>query len=189
MAIVQCPQGHYYDDQRDMQCPYCGKDLRRSWQNAESFNEQITQYAVLPPQEYDEQQTEAYGEYVGDADLTLGRYSVANGNRLTAGWLVCTQGFARGKSYVLYSGRNFAGRSHEMDLVVSDEFKIARQKHFSVVYDPKSVSFFLIPEGGAIMLNGNIVTKAEELHEGDRIVAGDAEFLFVPFCKEGCTWE
>lgn len=189
MAIIQCPHGHYYDDQRDAKCPYCQKGSVRPWQNAGSFNEQITQYAALPPQDYDEQQTEAYGECVGDADLTLGIFSVANGNRLTAGWLVCTQGFVRGKSFDLYSGRNFAGRSYEMDLVVSDDFKIARQKHFSVVYDPKSVSFFLIPESGAILLNGTIVTKAEKLHDGDCIVAGDAEFMFVPFCKEGRTWE
>ena len=188
MAIIQCPLGHYYDDQRDAQCPYCRRQGTEEWSSQDDFNERATIYAP-PPEAYEEQLTQGYGEDVGDADLTIGQYSIANGNRQTVGWLVCTVGPAFGKSYSLYAGRNFAGRSFDMDLVVSDDYKIARQKHFSVVYDPKTVGFFLVPESGAVLRNGVLIKAAEKLNEGDDITAGDAVFTFIPFCKEGRTWE
>ena len=27
MAVIRCPQGHYYDDEKFSHCPHCGKKL------------------------------------------------------------------------------------------------------------------------------------------------------------------
>jgi hypothetical protein len=65
---------------------------------------------------------------------------------------------------------------------------LSREKHFSIVYDPKGSGFYIIAETGRTYLNGNHLTGGHELVEGDHITAGESEYIFVPFCKEGRTW-
>lgn len=190
MAIIQCPRQHYYDDRREAQCPYCRQEDAGIGQDEYDFNEQQTIYADFPPDYDDEAQlTQGYGEDIQEEDRTIGMYSIAAGNLLTVGWLVCTEGLARGKSYPLYSGRNFGGRSPDSDMAIYDDLQLSRLKHFSVVYDPRSVQFFVVAESGTVHLNGVLIQQAEKLQEGDRIEVAQDEFVFIPYCREGRTWE
>ncbi|MGN1202164.1 MAG: FHA domain-containing protein, partial [Eubacterium sp.] len=152
MAIVQCKNHHYYDDSRDDTCPYCEK-LKSDFPNSDCYNgleEQLTVFKADSAfsDEEDYKLTEAYGEATDAEEKTIGVYSVREGNLLTAGWLVCTDGAVRGQSFVFYSGRNFAGRSDDMHIVISDDPEIAREKHFSIVYAPKSIRYFIIEGNG-----------------------------------------
>ncbi len=186
MAIVQCENHHYYDDNKNRECPYCKK--MEILEDENELSEQLTSYKedILDIQE--EQLTEGYGEFVEEYEKTIGIFTDETKNTLTAGWLVCRQGLEKGKSYIIHSGRNFAGRSIDMDIVLSEDFKISEQKHFSIVYDPKSVSFYFVAGNGQVYINGHAENEEYLLQEGDLISVGDSEYMFVPFCKKGRVW-
>ena len=188
MAIVQCRNHHYYDDKRDAVCPYCVRLQTPSF-DAGGINEQVTAYADLSPFDLEEKLTEAYGDNVADYERTISVYLEENSNRLTVGWLVCVAGVDRGRSQVIYAGRNLAGRDQMMDIVLPDEASLAEDTHFSVVYDPKSITFYLVPGMGAAYVNGKEAHTETVLIEGDEIEVGQTRYLFVPFCKEGRDWK
>ncbi len=187
MAIVQCSKNHYYDNERNSSCPYCEK-INNSIAATGGINEQLTSY--VDPSEYDDnaQLTEGYGESVCEYEKTIGIFWDESQNLLTTGWLVCIEGMQKGKSYTIHAGRNFAGRSQDMDIVLSDDNSISREKHFSVVYEPKSTTFYLVSGEGATYLNGEAVVSQKEIYDGDIIQVGSSKYMFVPFCKEGRDW-
>lgn len=189
MAIVQCENHHYYDDKRDASCPYCAK-MADSSTETDDIREQLTSYADFATMEDDAQLTEAYGENVGEYDKTIGLFTDGDTqNVCTVGWLVCVNGPARGKSYPLHAGRNFAGRSPDMDMVLSDDKAISRDKHFSIVYDPRGVRFYVVAGCGQTYWNQQAVLEEQEIRDGDEIVAGESHYIFVPFCREGRVWD
>lgn len=187
MAIVQCSRNHYYDDERNTSCPYCEK-FNNAIAPESGINEQLTSY--VDPSEYDDnaQLTEGYGDSVYEYEKTIGVFWDETQNLLTTGWLVCVEGSQKGKNYTIHAGRNFAGRSLDMDIVLSDDNSIAREKHFSVVYEPKSIAFYLVCGEGNTYLNNEAVVSQKEMFDGDIIQAGNSKYLFVPFCKEGRDW-
>lgn len=187
MAIVQCKNLHYYDDSKNSECPYCLK--MESAGNMDGINEQMTSYMDVDMDDSNEVMTEGYGESVNEYDKTISIFTDETHNELTVGWLVCRKGSEKGKSYVIHSGRNFAGRSADMDIFLSGDQKIEREKHFSIVYDPKSVSFYLVSGNGQAFINGEALVDEILLNEGDIITAGDNDYMFIPFCRKGCVWE
>lgn len=187
MAIVQCLNNHYYDDKKNSSCPYCEK-LNLSNSPLNDFNEQLTSYYSYSESEDDAQMTEAYGEEVSEYEKTIGIFWDESQNRLTVGWLVCLSGAVKGNSYTIFSGRNFAGRSDDMDIVLTDDIQISREKHFSIVYDPKSVKFYLVAGTGHTYVNDEVVISQIEIKDGDKILVGQTTFIFVPYCKEGREW-
>lgn len=188
MAIVQCPNHHYYDDRRDAECPYC-VHIQTEEYELEGINEQVTVYAEPPAIDLEEKLTEAYGDYVGDYERTISVYLEENANRLTVGWLVCMAGSDRGRSQVIFSGRNLAGRDPMMDIVLPCENGLTEENHFSVVYEPKSMTFYLVAGTGETRLNGRPIIAEAVMVEGDEIEVGQTKYVFVPFCKEGRDWK
>lgn len=186
MAIVKCFSGHYYDDQKNEECPYCNKDTTFPDERG-GIGEQATSYYGAFDDD-DGQLTEAYCDNVDEEQRTIGVFLEENLSAPTAGWLVCINGPVKGMSYTLRSGRNFAGRSADMDIILYDDPKLSRRCHFSVVYDPKSVEFYLVAGEGCTYHNGVAVTSQVKLIEGDEIAAGDSNYVFVPYCKEGRVW-
>ncbi|MCL1792350.1 MAG: FHA domain-containing protein [Oscillospiraceae bacterium] len=189
MAIVQCNRQHYYDDAKDGVCPFCAKEnnLPDLYENG-NLREQQTVFMGTSSSNDENQLTEYYGELVDEGDKTVYFPSNEMENLFTAGWLVCVKGFAKGKSYTLHRGRNYAGRSMDMDVVLSDDLSISREKHFSVIYDPKSNLFYIVAGSGRTYINGNHLGNDQELFEGDLISAGESEYIFIPFCKVGRIW-
>ena len=184
MAIVMCERNHYYDDSRNETFPYCEKEAAT---NDNSINEQETSF-FLQEEIDDCQLTEAYGENVMEYEKTIGIFSECNTTRLTAGWIVALDGEYRGKSYPVFLGRNFAGAADDMDIVLYGDRRISRQKHFSIVFDPKHTEFYILSGEGQVYLNSQPLKSQSTLSEGDIIGVGDTTFIFIPFCKEGRDW-
>lgn len=189
MAIVQCENHHYYDDERDEICPYCTKLEKESVfeDTTNSLEEQPTVFKLDNDFE-NEVMTETYGECPDSDDLTIGIFSIKESNLLVVGWLVCIEGLQKGMSYPIYSGRNFVGRNFNMDIVLSDDEEISREKHFSIIYDPKSVKFYVVEGAGITYINKNSVIGTVQMFENDVITVGTAKYCFVPFCKGERTW-
>ena len=82
------------------------------------------------------------------------------------------------------------GRSTSMDVVLIDDKSISRDRHCSIVYDPKGNIFFVSAESGNLVyLNGELVSYPKELKDGNMITIGETKLMFIPFCREGRTWE
>ena len=186
MSIIQCERGHYYDDSRGTECPYC-KKITSAEISREDFGEKLTQYKVRTDD--NAVLTEAYGENVNENERTIGIFDREERNRLTAGWLICTEGIERGASYPIYSGRNFVGRDEGMDVVLRGDKGISRKSHFSLIYDPKSRKYFAVEGEGIIYINNKPLSGNREIFENDVFQAGGSTYLFIPFCKGERIWK
>ena len=106
------------------------------------------------------------------------------------GWLVCVEGNERGRDYRLLAGRNFIGRSVDMDVSIPDDPQLSRERHCSIIYDPRSFRFVLLPGDSTLtMVNGNAQNAPCDLTDGDVISCGSTKLCLIRFCKEGRNWE
>ncbi len=106
------------------------------------------------------------------------------------GWLVCVEGVERGRDYRLLAGRNYIGRSVDMDVSIPDDKQLSREKHCSIVYDPRSFRFVLLPGDSTLtMVNGAAQNVPCDVSDGDVISCGSTKLCLIRFCKEGRNWE
>lgn len=107
------------------------------------------------------------------------------------GWLICVKGPNRGKDYRLHSGRNFIGRSREMDVYIEHDQTISRRNAASITYEDRSKTFF-IANGevrNIIYLNGKPVRSDADIVAYDRLEIGATELVFLPLCGDAFTWQ
>lgn len=173
MAIVKCNQGHHYDNSKYQSCPICSGEKKCS---GSFWNDDNPTSQPLPV----------------DKDKTIGVYKEQRQDNPITGWLVCVQGPERGRDYRLYAGFNRMGRGSDLDIYIGTDEKISRECHCSVVYDYKKNRFLLVPGKGSMTFfpdRETLLEEPKELHLGDRFYIGGSAFEFVPFCREGVSWE
>ncbi|MBQ8502747.1 MAG: FHA domain-containing protein [Clostridia bacterium] len=189
MAIISCANNHYFDDEKYNQCPFCNieNDIFEEDKTVAKFEDSDwSQFFDNIP---DESLTKAFFEDVSDDDdRTIGLLQVETKSNPVAGWLVCTSGSVKGKSYELHLGRNYIGRKKDMDVVLTDDDTICRQRHFSIIYDPKSNEFYAVPDDGFIYINNVSITQAAKLIDGDEIHVGNTFYTFIAYCNENRRW-
>ena len=199
--ITRCKKGHWYDTSVNKECPHCkqaGERLGIQLNDVEEDDKTIslaevdsslgTELGTLMNASAIQEEGRLSGED-DDKTIAFGFVGVTKTSPV-AGWLICMTGTERGKDYRLHAGKNFIGRSNSMDVWMVDDKTIARDKHCSVIYDPKGNVFYVSSEGGNLVyLNGRILDSLAQLQEGDEITIGKTSLLFVPFCREGRTWE
>lgn len=106
------------------------------------------------------------------------------------GWLIALGGEHVGTDFRLKVGKNFIGRSPQMDVALTDDKSVSRERHAIVVYDPKS-NFYLVQPGESSSLvyhNNKLVLTPEKLEAYDMITVGDINLLFMPLCSERFSW-
>ena len=170
MRTERCTAGHFYDADRFSVCPYCSgaEDEGRTISYAHAADEEKTVAFSASPSP--ENREESAGSPV-------------------VGWLVCVRGAERGRDYRLQAGRNFIGRSLDMDVCIREDASISRDNHASLVYDPRSGRFVLLPgDSSATRYNGAEIYTRQDLKDGDIIGIGETELCFISFCREGRTW-
>lgn len=204
--IVKCANGHFYDTNKSKECPYCIKKERERSEriselgNLPSFdvsfgpvNEGVT--VAMTPGETGEVEIGCYGQNhlqgmraPGDS-VTVGIYSKSAGTSYITGWLVCVDGPEKGRDYRIYHGKNWVGKSPDMDITIHGDQMIQSEKHCAIVYDGKGNKFYLTEGNGSLTyLNGSLLNGSVELKLGDEITIGNCKFEFVPFCREGHVW-
>jgi hypothetical protein len=194
MGMVSCGKGHFYNDEENTSCPFCGvqvdiggtkplggttPDGDRTGPRGEKRGETQAHDARRPPGSRDSGETRhIWAEKLGGLDPVVG-------------WLVCIEGPDRGRDYRIHTGRNFIGRSAAMDIAISGDASISRENHAEVIYDPKHRDFSL--EKGQtremVYLNDERVSGETPLAPYDQIELGASKLLFVPFCGERFTWK
>jgi len=196
MELKRCPNGHYYDSQKHSACPYCASAINQDIvtgrvNNAGDVPETRPLHTEpkAPPQE---PVTMAKSHAAAGAEnKTVGFYNRKVGIDPVVGWFLCVAGLDKGRDFRIRSGRNFIGRSENMDICITGDKSISRDKHAIVVYDPKKNVFMLQPGESREMcyLNGDGVYTPAVLNERDIVELGETKLMFIPACGEAFQWE
>ncbi len=196
MAVVRCPEGHFFDDQKFDSCPHCMggipkppspgavRALADQQTVAKASSDDVARRALA------QRQLNSFAQGGAKRDeKTIGLFQSQKGYDPVVAWLVCVEGREKGRDYRLHAGRNFVGRAYNMDVSLPDDEQVHRDNHCSIVYEPRNSVFMLVAgEGSVPLLNGDQVREAAGLSEDDIIEIGGSRFQFVPFCKERRTW-
>lgn len=211
MTLVKCPNGHYYDSSRfGNNCPHCGMsgaasigadqttvplNIPDAPQPANAVTEPLTVSQPVVSQPVVSQPANVTAPTVSDDDRTLPVTAdmldgMAEKPAPVVGWLVCTDGVNKGTDYRLHQGRNFIGRSPEMDVCILGDNTVSRSSHAIVVYDPRSNVYLAQPGSSKELfyVNDKLVLNPVELKTMDLLNIGDTKLMFVPLCGEQFHW-
>ena len=180
MAITKCDKGHFFDDKKYPKCPHCDLEAKKAFDD----DNEVTVAKIFN----DNKRKNLAAFVAGKDERTVSIYSSNGMQSPVVGWLVCTDGREKGRDYRIKNGRNFIGRAYQMDVVIADDAEISRDKHCSIVFDPKSISYSLVPGTGIVYLNGEQLSEPAQIAAYDKITLGKTTLQFVPYCKEGVVW-
>ena len=203
MTLVKCPNGHYYDSSRfGNNCPHCGMSGAASIGADQTTVPLNIPDAPQPANEVTEPLTVSQPVVSQPANVTVSdddRTLPVTADMLdgmvekpapVVGWLVCTDGVNKGTDYRLHQGRNFVGRSPEMDVCILGDNTVSRSSHAIVVYDPRSNVYLAQPGSSKELfyVNDKLVLNPVELKTMDLLNIGDTKLMFVPLCGEQFHW-
>ncbi len=214
MAVTRCSNNHFYDSDKYSSCPHCGGSshadtsatvaLTTPYQdNVETnptvaltqpvYNYEETNVTVpltQPLNQPKEIPTPPPAKPISDEVKTVALYSTKVPIEPVVGWLVSIEGSAYGNSFKLKSGRNFIGRSSSMDVCLSDDNTVSRERHATVVFEPKAM-LYLVSAGESkelAYLNDEVILMPQKLKIHDIITVGGTKLMFFPCCSEKLNW-
>lgn len=192
MPMIQCPNGHYYDTDKNGSCPWCGVQnldggatVRFPGGDGERtvpFRRQPDATVPLRPHQV--------GASSPDG-ATVAVIKKRSGIDPVVGWLVCVDGPEKGRDYRIHTEKNFIGRSDAMDVSLRGDDSISRSNHAVITYDPRKRRFSISKhEGrGLVYVNGEEVDGRAPLSSYDVVEMGESKFVFIAFCSEKFDWE
>ncbi|MDL2288979.1 FHA domain-containing protein [Oscillospiraceae bacterium OttesenSCG-928-F05] len=213
MKLIKCANGHFYDAERYDQCPHCnaapggGDQVTRPAAPTPANDAVTTDMSggvIAPATSYQPSGSPSLKDAVrqasggpgiavggGDDEKTVSFYKRSMGTEPVVGWLVCVEGAHFGEDFRLKSGRNFIGRAPSMDVAISKDSSVSREKHAVVVYEPKNHIFLVQPGDSKELcyLNDDVVLSAEKLKLNDLLTVGETKLMFVPCCGDQFNWE
>lgn len=106
------------------------------------------------------------------------------------GWLIAMGGAHIGQDYHLKVGKNFIGRDVQMDIALTGDKSVSRNRHAIVVYEPKQHLYLVQPgdSSGLVYKNNEVVLSPVKLEAYDMITVGEVNLLFMPLCGERFNW-
>ena len=197
-AMRRCSNGHYFDESRHQNCPYCpirGLEIDRTmaFQGAPP---------PPPPSQFassgfasagPSQTADSTTTHVASGDDAVTQVYIGDNKSFNpvVGWLVCIEGPDRGRDYRIRSQRNFIGRDQKMDICISGDQEISRENHVEITYDPRGNAFRVAPgiSRSLAYLNGALLEGPARLNGMDIIELGRTQLRFVPFCGETFKWD
>ena len=208
MRQTRCEKGHFYDADQFASCPHCANMAGGMPQGnptvTKTLDDQVTVTLGKPVQSEQMAQmaqavpapqvVEVAAEIravtpFDDEPVTQGFFK--KDSDPVVGWLVCTKGVHKGEDFRLRAGRNFIGRGQNMDIKLTGENTVSRDKHAIVLYEPNQ-RIFLAQMGEShelVYLNGNLLMSNAQMKAYDRLQLGDAELMLIPCCGETFDWQ
>ncbi len=235
MRMERCENGHFYDAERHISCPYCSKEKNHNDQAGGDISDIMT--SAIPniaPDLVMDPENSGKADRIGMPDasarntpgdpggmnqsmsvngippagtgpadeenVTVSYFNtaaVSQGTLLLAatgpvvGWLVCISGSNYGRSFSLYTGKNFIGRSPKHDVYLKGDNSVSRSVHAIVTYEPRQGQFYAQSGDSHSLLyvNDEVVLEPVKLNDHDRLSLGETILCFVPFCDERFSWE
>ncbi len=106
------------------------------------------------------------------------------------GWLIAIGGNHIGTDFRLKVGKNFIGRNSNMDIALTEDKSVSRDKHAIVVYEPKEHLYLVQPgeSSSLVYKNNKVVLGPEPLEAYDMVTVGEINLLFMPLCGSRFNW-
>ena len=191
--MQQCVNGHFYDETRFYECPYCGGT--NGMNGVSGVDGQINK-TVAGPSAGNANIGKTVAGPVSGASMDTGKtvaISRAHKNITVdpvCGFLICIEGPDKGKDFRIIGGRNFIGRGDDSDIKLSGDQTVSRSGHAVVTYDSKHMDFSVSAgqSHGLTYLNGERVDVTNSLNAYDKIEVGETVLMFLPFCGENFRW-
>lgn len=107
------------------------------------------------------------------------------------GWLIALEGEHVGTDFRLKVGKNFVGRSPQMDVALTGDKSVSRESHAIVIYEPKAHIYLVQPgeSSSLVYRNNEVLLTPMKLEAYDTITVGDVDLVFMPLCGERFNWE
>ena len=120
-----------------------------------------------------------------------GGEQVEQRENVPAAWLCVVSDHQFGRSFTVLLGRNRIGRGdgNHIRMDIGDSM-ISKRDHASIVADPKTRTFHIVPGESANLayLNEQPVLQPEQLSDRDKIQIGMTEFIFVQYFGNYVDW-
>lgn len=106
------------------------------------------------------------------------------------GWLIAIGGNHIGTDFRLKVGKNFIGRNQNMDIALTEDKSVSRDRHAIVVYEPKEHLYLVQPgeSSSLVYKNNKVVLGPEPLEAYDMVTVGEINLLFMPLCGNRFNW-
>jgi len=91
-------------------------------------------------------------------------------------WLVAVEGDYRGKLFQIFAGQNLIGRAERCHIRLKDDF--VSELHAVIKVETDKYIIWDLGSANGTQVNGEALTSARELKDGDRIVIGKQKFVF-----------
>lgn len=105
------------------------------------------------------------------------------------GWLVCVNGFDRGRNYAVKDKVNRIGSSPDNDIRIHREAAVMPDNHASIAYNKNTAACILqIGSGSNVRINGQYIDRPQALKKFDIITIGNTQLVYAPF-SEGLGWK
>ena len=205
MQMKQCSNGHFYDESKTLECPYCNSGFANANLNVirPAAGDMPIGRTVAIGNTVPVAPTPVTASPFGNANFDSPARPPADSGRTQAvikkeigidpvvGWLICTEGADKGQDYRLHADNNYIGRGEKMDVCVRGDDTISRDNHAVVSYDLREKIYYFSPGSGRgiVRVNDKAVFTTLELKSYDIIELGNSKFLFLPLCGEGFNWK
>lgn len=201
MNLTKCSNGHFYDSDTYASCPHCSSASAENSTiafDSGSINPGNSVAATIDLESYvsaGASQEDGVGSLDMDDSKTISIYQSGKMETPqmspTVGWLVCTKGKFYGQDFRLKSGRNFIGRSAGMDVCLAGENTVSRDRHATIIHEPRKNIFIAQPGESRELfyVNGNVVLSSIELKKNDVLQIGDVQLMLIPCCDEAFQWD
>ena len=191
MNLQRCENGHFYDADRFDSCPHCNQtSVSTVAVNTDGEKEYTMPLTDVGSGMSTTLQTNVTEVTEDGTQKTIGYFGDVP-TEPVVGWLVSIGGSNFGTDFKLKSGRNFIGRSGNMDIALTEDSSISREKHAIILYEPRG-NVFLVQPGDAkelFYLNDKVVLTATEINAYDVLSLGNTKLLFVPCCSDKFNWD
>ncbi len=126
----------------------------------------------------------------GTGSYNSQNYAVNKVDTPCVGWLIAIGGNHIGTDFRLKVGKNFIGRNQNMDIALTEDKSVSRDKHAIVVYEPKEHLYLVQPgeSSSLVYKNNKVVLNPEILEAYDMVTVGEVNLLFIPLCGERFSW-
>ncbi len=192
MAMMRCSHGHFYDAAKHTSCPYCGVGADVVEGKTRRVPDHASAPAPAPVAAAPTAPQPAVPAASADPGVTRAVYrDTSSGISPVVGWLVCVEGPDKGRDFRIHGEKNFIGRSPAMDIALTGDESVSRDKHASVAYDPKHRVFWILPgeAAGLVYLNEQMVNTPMKLTSRDIVEVGKSKLMFWPLCDDTFHWD
>jgi hypothetical protein len=195
MNLIRCKKGHFYDAEKFSECPHCSADAGNQQgqtmpvdRNGGAGAQETTGPVNLQDAVNKAMSKNAYSKT--DEQKTVGFFGKSLGKEPVVGWLIAVEGPHYGEDFRLISGRNFIGRGTNMDVCLTKDASVSREKHAIILFDPRQGVYIAQPGESKELsyLNDEAVLSPAKIKRNDILTLGETKLMFFPCCDENFSW-